>query len=93
MTYLTVKDLKQTRELWQRLSDEREIVITKDGKPRAIMVEVDSDTCDDTLAEIRRSLLNAAVSRVRKRAAGEAIASDDVDALIAESREARGLCR
>lgn len=37
--------------------------------------------------------MNAAVSRVRRRAAGESITPDQVEAAIAESREERGLCR
>ena len=36
MDYLAVKDLKKTRELWAKLASERELVITKDGKPSAL---------------------------------------------------------
>lgn len=91
MSYVTVKDLKQTRNLWKQLNEERELVITRDGKPCAILVEVNADSCDESLAEIRRGLFSAAVSRIRRKAKGQFIDASDVDALISESRKARGL--
>lgn len=91
MGYLTVKDLKQTRSLWRQLNAERELVITRDGRPCAILVEVNAESCDESLAEIRRGLFSAAVSRIRRKAAGYSISPDEVDNAIAESRKARGL--
>ena len=91
MSYLTVKDLKQTRSLWKQLSVERELVITRDGKPCAILVEVNADSCDESLAEIRRGLFSSAVSRIRRKANNQSISSDEVEAQIAESRKERGL--
>lgn len=91
MSYLTVKDLKQTRDLWRQLSVERELVITRDGKPCAILVEVNSESCDESLAEIRRGLFSAAVSRIRRKAINQPIAGEEVDAAIAESRRERGI--
>ena len=91
MSYLTVKDLKQTRSLWKQLSAERELVITRDGKPCAILVEVNADSCDESLAEIRRGLFSSAVSRIRRKANNQSISSVEVEAQIAESRKERGL--
>lgn len=91
MSYLTVKDLKQTRSLWRQLSAERELVITRDGKPCAILVEVNAESCDESLAEIRRSMFSSTISRIRRNAARRPIAAEEVDAVIAESRQERGL--
>ena len=91
MSYLTVKDLKQTRNLWRQLSAEREVVITRDGKPCAILVEVNAESCDESLAEIRRGLFSSAVSRIRRQAINQPIAAGEVDAAIAESRRERGI--
>ena len=88
---LTVKDLKQTRSLWRQLNAERELVITRDGRPCAILVEVNADSCDESLAEIRRGLFSAAVSRIRRKAAQQPISTDEVEAVIAESRKGRGV--
>ena len=68
MDYLAVKDLKKTRDLWQKLDRERELIITRDGKPSALMISVSPETVDDALREIRRALFSAAVGRARKQA-------------------------
>lgn len=91
MGYLTVKDLKQTRSLWRQLSAERELVITRDGKPCAILVEVNAESCDESLAEIRRGLFSSAVSRIRRKATNRPIPMDEVDAAIADTRKERGV--
>lgn len=36
---------------------ERQIIITRDGKPTAIMIGVDGDTVESSLREIRRAIL------------------------------------
>ncbi len=91
MSYVTVKDLKQTRNLWKQLDEKRELVITRDGKPCAILVGVNADSCDESLAEIRRGLFSAAVSRIRRQAKGQPVSSEQVAEMISESRKARGL--
>ena len=92
MDYLAVKDLKKTRELWEKLASERELVITKDGKPSALMISVSPETLEESLREIRRTLFAAAVSRVRKRAETEGVPSDAaIAAEIDQSRKERGL--
>lgn len=89
MTYLQVKDLKKTRELWWRLEQDRELVITKDGQPRAIMISVEPDELESSLVEIRRALFSAAVGRVRRRAETLPLADDDIVRAIEESRRDR----
>ena len=92
MDYLAVKDLKKTRELWEKLASERELVITKDGKPSALMISVSPETLEESLREIHRTLFSAAVRRVRKRAETEGMPDDAaIAAEIAQSRKKRGL--
>jgi hypothetical protein len=87
----TVKDLQQTRNPWRHLSAERELVITSGGKPCAILVKGNADSCDESLADIRRGLFSSAVSRIRRKATDQPISSEEVDAVVAESRKARGV--
>ena len=49
MDYLAVKDLKKTKDLWERLAAEKELVITRDGKPSALMISFSPETLDDSL--------------------------------------------
>jgi len=89
MSYMQVKDLKKSRELWQRLERDRELVITRDGQPRAIMIGIEPEELEDALPEIRRALFSTAVSRVRERSQSLADADVDIEKAIQESRKGR----
>ena len=89
MTYMAVKDLKKTRDLWETLDQEREIVITKDGMPCAILVDVAPDMVEEALAEIRRALFSTAIARARRKGEEMPPATEDIDAVIRQSREDR----
>jgi antitoxin (DNA-binding transcriptional repressor) of toxin-antitoxin stability system len=91
MPYMAVKDLKRTRELWARLGRERELIITKEGAPCAIMVSVSPDTVEASLAGIRRALFSAAVSRARQAAEQNPPAEAEIELLIQQSRRERGV--
>ena len=92
MDYLAVKDLKKSRELWEKLATERELVITRDGRPSALMISISPETVEESLREIRRALFSAAVSRVRRRAGKQGIPDDAaIAAEIDQSRKDRGL--
>ena len=92
MDYLAVKDLKKTRELWEKLASERELVITRDGRPSALMISISPETVEESLREIRRALFYGAVSRVRRRAEKEGMPDDAaIAAEIDRSRMDRGL--
>ncbi len=67
MGYIAVTDLKKTKALGAQLESDREIIVTRDGKPMAIMIGVDGDTVESSLQEIRRALFSAAVGRIRER--------------------------
>lgn len=89
MTYIAVKDLKQGGRLWEKLTAERELVITRDGRPCAILVSVETDDVEDSLAAIRRALFSAAVTRARRRAEAKPPTAGAIEAAIHESRRTR----
>ena len=78
MASIAVRDLKRPRELRDLLAREREVVVTKDGRPFAIMVGIDADGADDALREVRRALFSSAVLRARRRAREAPITEADV---------------
>ena len=91
MDYLAVKDLKKTRELWQKLEEERELVITRNGRPSALIISVTPETVDDALREIRRALFSGAVGRVRKKGAADPPDDAQIEDLVRTSRRERGV--
>jgi len=89
MSFLQVKDLKKSRELWRRLARDRELVITRDGQPCAIMIGIDPEELEAALPEIRRALFSTAVGRVRDRSANRPGAEANIGQAIRASRKSR----
>ena len=89
MNYLAVKDLKKPKAVRETLSKERQLVLTKDGRPFAILVEVDPDGVEDALREVRRAMFSSAVGRARKRARANPLTDKDITIEIAAARKAR----
>jgi antitoxin (DNA-binding transcriptional repressor) of toxin-antitoxin stability system len=89
MTSIAVCDLKRPRELRETLDREHEVVVTKDGRPFAIMVGVDAGGADDALREVRRALFSSAVLRARRRAREAPIAPAEIAAEVKAVRSRR----
>jgi len=89
MASIAVRDLKRPRELRDTLEREREVVVTKDGQPFAIMVGVEPDSAEEALGEVRRALFSAAVLRARRRAREAPITEAEIAAEVAAVRRER----
>jgi hypothetical protein len=68
MDYMAVSELKRSKSLWSRLSASKELVLTRDGKPGALMVEISPDNLEQVVSAVRRALFSEAVSQARRRA-------------------------
>lgn len=91
MDYLAIKDLKKTKVVRERLEQERELIVTKDGTPFALLVGISPGEVEEAVREIRRALFSAAVVRARRRAAGRAPTAGEIEKEIKASRAERGL--
>ena len=93
MKFLSVRDLRsKSAEVWEGLNEEREMVVTSNGRPIAILSAVTEETLEETLAAIRRSRAVAAVSEIQRRSAQrgtDSITPAEIDAEIAAVRRAR----
>jgi antitoxin (DNA-binding transcriptional repressor) of toxin-antitoxin stability system len=91
MNYLAVKDLKKTRSLRERLAKERELILTKDGQPFALLIGIPPENVEGSLAEIRRAMFSAAVMEARKKAVPSPPDPGVIEDEIIKSRRDRGL--
>ena len=91
MSYLAVKDLKKTRLLREKLDKERELILTKDGQPFAVIIGIPPENIERSLAEIRRARFSSAVMGAREKAVLNPPDQEDVDAEIRNSRKKRGV--
>jgi hypothetical protein len=83
MDYMAVSELKRSKSLWSRLSASKELVLTRDGKPGALMVEISPENLEQVVSVVRRALFSEAVSQARRRAE----ANSDLGAEIADEIE------
>ncbi len=66
MNFYTVRDLRtHPREVWEKLSEAHEVIITNNGKPSALMIEIDDESLEDVLASVRQSVAMRAVNKLR----------------------------
>ena len=89
MTSIAVKDLKKPKELRDTLAREHEILVTKDGRPFAVMIEVDAETAEEKLRDVRRALFSASIMSARRRAVDGGMSMKEIDTEITSARESR----
>jgi len=61
MKFVSVKDLRASpADTWKQLSSEREMIITNNGKPIALITPINDEMFEDTVTAVRRiKALNA----------------------------------
>ena len=93
MKFVTIRDLRaNTGRLRKDLKDGREVVITANGRPFALMTPVEPDTVEEEVLAIRRARAQAALSRIRAKAKDEGLdrtRAAGIDAIIAKVRRER----
>ena len=93
MNLIAIKDLKQPRQLKQRLRAEKELLLTSDGQPVAVLVHVDpAEDPEAMIRGIRDARSRLALGRVRTAAArskANRLSSAEIGREIAAVRRAR----
>ena len=91
MKFISIRDLRgNTARLRKNLQSEREVVITANGRPFAVMTQVEPDKLEDEILAIRRA--RAALSRIRAKAKAEGLdrlTMEQINAIIADTRRKR----
>ena len=89
MRFISVRDLRgKSGEVWKELAEERELVITSNGKPIAILSAVSEETLEDSLRAIRRARAMAAVQTLQRQSAKKRLRPEDIEAETAAVRSA-----
>jgi len=79
-------------KVWKLLQTEGSVVITKDGRPRGILLPTSDVTLLDDLQDQIRARARRAVSEVRRQAARrgtDKLSSAEIDAEISAARKSR----
>lgn len=93
MRFVSVRDLRgKSSEVWKSLASERELILTSNGKPFAILAATDEATFEQSLRVIRQARAAAAVRLMQeqsRRTGNDRMTADEIEAEIAASRAAR----
>jgi len=72
MRFIQVRDLRtRPAEVWRELVDEREMIITSNGKPVAILSSVSETNLEETLTALRRTRAIQAVNALQKQSVSD----------------------
>jgi antitoxin (DNA-binding transcriptional repressor) of toxin-antitoxin stability system len=93
MKFITVRDLRgRPTEVWTKLSRDKELVLTSNGKPIAILSAVSEDTLEGSLVALREARAIAAIEAMQSHSVAvgtDMLSLEEINAEIAETRKAR----
>lgn len=82
----------QSADVWASLAESRDLVVTSNGKPIAILSATTTKTLDASLAALRQARAQLAVATMQRRAretGADKMTLDDINAEIAAARNSR----
>jgi antitoxin (DNA-binding transcriptional repressor) of toxin-antitoxin stability system len=93
MKFLSVRDLRgKSAEVWKELPNEREMIITSNGRPIAILAAISESNLEESLAAFRQARAVEAVASLQRRSADQGtdkITMGEIDAEIKSVRKKR----
>lgn len=97
MKFLSVRDLRgKSAEVWKELPNEREMIITSNGRPIAILAAINESNLEESLAAFRQARAVEAVASLQRRSAEQGmdkITMDEIDTEITSVRKKRAKAR
>lgn len=93
MDYVTVRELREKPgEVWQRLEAGEEIVVTRRGKPFAILVPTQPSQVEDQLRAVRAARFGASLKALQTQSVAQGLdkmSQAQINAQIAAARKHR----
>jgi len=78
MNFVTVRDFRTSpKSIWEKLSESGEVVITNNGKPTALMLNIADGDFEEVLKSIRQARAMRALNAVRIEAEQRGFLSDE----------------
>jgi antitoxin (DNA-binding transcriptional repressor) of toxin-antitoxin stability system len=93
MKFLSVRDLRgKSAQVWKELPAEREMIITSNGRPIAILAAITESNLEESLTAFRQARAVEAVARLQRRSVEQGtdrVTMDEIDAEIKAVRKKR----
>ena len=93
MKFITVRDLRTSpARVWKDLPDEKEMVITNNGRPIALLTPISDENLEETVRTIRQARAINAVKNMQQKSVQNgknSISAEEIEEEITKSRKAR----
>ena len=88
MNFYSVRDLRtDSKRMWADLVSGDEVVLTNNGKPSALVIDIPEGSFDEIVQAVRQAKAMIALNSMRRKAARTGFMSDeDIESVIAEAR-------
>lgn len=78
MNFYSVRDLRtESKNVWDSLSAGGEVVITNNGKPSALMINIPEGNFDETVQAVRQAKAMIAFNSMRRKATMSGFMTDE----------------
>jgi len=93
MDFVTMRELRaESAKVWKKVDAGEEVVITRNGKPFALLVNTRADELEDLLRAVRAERFGAAVRKIQAESERQGLSGmsmEEIDAEIAQMRKER----
>jgi antitoxin (DNA-binding transcriptional repressor) of toxin-antitoxin stability system len=93
MRFLSVRDLRsKSAQVWEDLPEQREMIVTSNGRPIAILAAINESNLEESLSAFRQARAVEAVSSLQRRSVAtgtDALAMEEIEAEIKAVRNER----
>lgn len=89
MKFYSVRDFRNiSKEIWENLARNGEAIITNNGKPTALMIDISEDNFDEMIKAVRQAKTMITFNKMRMNSSKERFMSEeDINAEISEYGE------
>ena len=93
MKFLSVRDLKtKSSQVWKELAGQKEMIVTSNGRPIALLSSIDENNLEQVLTAFRRARATNAVASIQYESTQKGtdkISMDEINAEIGAVRSKR----
>jgi antitoxin (DNA-binding transcriptional repressor) of toxin-antitoxin stability system len=89
--FVSVRDFRtSSASIWKRLPAEREMIVTNNGKPIALLTPLNDETLEDTVSAVRRAKAINAVKKMQEISVSlgnDKMTLEEINAIISDARK------
>ena len=90
MRFLSIRDLRtKSAQIWKELPEQKEMIVTSNGKPIAIISSINEDDLEQVLSAFRQARASSAVAALQLESVEKGTDKMSLDEINAEIKSAR----